>query len=502
MTIYLWGVPIKASISEETVTISRSEYEDLKRQLSELQRLIFGSKSERFIGSDIASQPSLFESETISSSQEVSGVETIIYQREVKTKEKQRPVRALLPAHLPREEEVIEPDDLEEGMRKIGEEVTEILEHIPGKLYVRRIVRPKYVKGKQEGVHIGVLPTLPIPKGNAGPGLLAHIMVSKWVDHLPYYRQIQIFKREGVSLSDSTFNSWFNATARLLEPLYQALVSLVEQQDYIQADESPIKVQDGHKKGSMHLGFHWVYHAPKLKLAVFDYQPSRSREGPEKFLQNFQGSLQTDGYTAYDGFGKQEGITLLACMAHARRYFEKALDNDRERACHALKVIQSLYDLERIAKEDQGVDLLSLRQQKALPILKEWKQWLDNEQQGVLPKSSIGKAINYTLNLWSRLIRYIENESYHIDNNKIENTIRPLAIGRKNYLFAGSHDAAQRAAMFYAFFACCKLQEVNPYQWLKFVLENIQEHPVNRITEMLPHQWKELNHKNKQLSKS
>lgn len=469
---------------EKTVTITESEYVrllSLESQVAELKRLIFGSKSERFIPTD-SQQTTLFD--TVAEATEEPVTEQVSYERKLVKKDKQKPVRALLPAHLPRQEEVIEPDELVEGMKKIGEEVTEILEHIPGKLYVR----PKYVKGDQDGVYIGELPSLPLPKSNAGASLLAHIMVSKFVDHLPYHRQIQMFKRSGVVLSASTFN----ATARLLEPLYQALVEQAQAQGYLQADESPIKVQDGHKKGATHMGYHWVYHAPQQKLAVFDYQPSRSGKGPQDFLNTFQGSLQTDGYSAYDQLGKRPGITLLACMAHARRYFEKALDNDKDRATYALKVIQSLYALERQAKEDDTIDLFMMRQQKALPMLTNWKEWLDQHQGKVLPKSSIGKAISYTLNLWPRLVRYTEQATYQMDNNLIENTIRPLAIGRKNYLFAGSHEAAQKAAMYYSFFACCKLNKVNPYLWLNTVIEQINDHTINQINQLLPRHFAHL----------
>lgn len=488
------SVPINESISEVTITIPLQEYENLKAevlnlkdQLSEFRRLVFGSKSERFIPSETG-QCTLFDQEEIET--RVASIEQVSYERSKQPKEKQKPVRALLPAHLPREEEIIEPSDLEEGMNKIGEEVTEILEHIPGKLYVRRIVRPKYVKAKENGVKIAALPGLPIPKGNAGPGLLAHIMVSKWVDHLPYYRQIQIFKREGITLSNSTFNNWFNATANLIEPLYECLVDQIKKQDYLQADESPIKVQDHHKEKGTHMGYHWVYHAPKLKLAVFDYRPSRSQQGPRDFLDTFQGYLQTDGYAAYHEQGKKEGIILLACMAHARRYFEKALDNDKIRAEYALGIIKSLYQIERDAKEDETIDLQQLRVEYAIPILHQWKQWLDDQADQVLPKSSIGKAIHYTLSLWNKLIVYTHDEHLLIDNNPIENAIRPLAIGRKNYLFAGSHDAAKKAAMFYSFFACCKLHQVNPYLWFRSVLEQIQDHSVNKLHLLLPQQYK------------
>ena len=307
------------------------------------------------------------------------------------------------------------------------------------------------------------------------------------MDHLPFYGQIQIFEREGVQLADSTLNGWFNATARLLEPLYEALVDQMNDQDYLQADESPIKVQDGHKEGATHLGYHWVYHAPESKRAVFDYQPSRSSERPKHFLQYYEGTLQTDGYTGYNTLGRGGSITHLACMAHARRYFEKALDNDRALAEYALKTIQLLYAVEQSFKDDQ-VDQQQ-RVSDATAILDQWKKWLDQQQQLVLPKSTIGTAVNYTLNLWSRLIKYVDNPKYLIDNNLIENIIRPLAIGRKNYLFAGSHEAAQKAAMFYSFFATCKLHGVEPYQWLKDVLSRLPETKVNNLSKLLPQNW-------------
>lgn len=451
--------------------------------------MVFGSKSERFIPGENGQLP-LFDRQEVDEPG-TSLVQTITYQKQIKPKEKKQPIRALLPSHLPRQEEVIEPEQLEEGMKKIGEEVTEILEHIPAKLYVRRIVRPKYVKSKEDKVIVGELPSLPIPKGNAGPGLLAHIQVSKWVDHLPFYRQVQIFKREGVKLAESTINGWFNATCSLLEPLYDRLTEQIQQQDYLQADESPIRVQDSHKAGTTHIGYHWVYHAPKAKLAVFDYQPSRSQQGPGGFLNTFQGTLQTDGYAGYNEQGKRADVILLACMAHARRYFEKALDNDRELAGHALGIIQSLYAIERPGgdKPLEGNERKQLRKKYALPILNEWKLWLDKQQLAITPKSSIGKAVNYTWNLWTRLIRYVEDGDYQIDNNLIENIIRPLALGRKNYLFAGSHPAAQRAAMMYSFFATCKLNNIEPYQWLKSVLEQIPEAKVNDLDRLMPQNW-------------
>ena len=485
-------------IAAETVTIPKAEYEKLQAdlahfqyQLAELRRLVFGTRSERFLSSAPSGQLPLFQHAPPQEQPAPRPAKTITYQRSEPT-EKQSPVRALLPAHLPRQEQVIEPDNLQAGMEKIGEQVTEILEHTPGKLYVRRIVRPKYAPTGQDGVSIAALPSVPIPKGNAGPGLLAHLQVSKWVDHLPYYRQIEMFKREGVPLAASTVNGWFKATCELLTPLYERLVAQVQQQAYLQADESPIRVQDRQKKQTTHLGYHWVYHAPVEKLVVFHYQPSRAREGPSAFLKDFQGYLQTDGYAAYNGMGTPtKPVTLLACMAHVRRYFEKALDNDAHNAQQALTTIQALYGIERQANQQQldCAQRQQLRQQQALPILKLWKTQLEQLQRTATPKSPIGKAVNYTLSLWSRIIRYVEKGEYLIDNNLIENAIRPLALGRKNYLFAGSHQAAQQAAMMYSFFATCKRHQVNPYLWLKDVLEQIPDRKVNDLEDLLPQHW-------------
>ena len=480
---------------EETVTLLKSEYDQMQRdlacfkyQLEELKRLIYGTRSERFVSSESQDQLPLFE---VTEQPQEEKPQTVSYQRKQASKEKKHPTRALLPAHLPREEEIIEPAGVSENMKKIGEEVTEMLEHTPGKLYVRRIVRPKYVEPNTQGVQIAELPSLPIPKGNAGASLLAQLQINKFVDHLPFYRQVQMFKREGMKLAESTINGWFKATCHLLEPLYDQLIVQVKAQPYLQADESPIPVQSSHKSGATHTGYHWVYHSPLQRMAVFDYQPSRARKGPEAFLSNFQGYLQTDGYTAYNEIGKREGITLLACMAHARRYFEKALDNDKQVAEYALKIIQCLYALERKVKEEglNKEQVQKLRKKEALPILKTWKEWLMQQQLSAIPKSPIGKAINYTLGLWNRLIRYVEDGDLHIDNNPIENLIRPLALGRKNYLFAGSHEGAKRAAMMYSFFATCKLNEVNPHTWLKDVLDRIPDTKLNNLDQLIPNSW-------------
>ena len=458
----------------------------LKQELAQLKRMIFGSKSERHIGGD-PSQLSLgLDVEAVTPPQKET--EQITYTRNKSDDKKGSAIRLVLPSHLHREEHIIEPEEDITGGRKIGEVVTEVLEYTPGKFYVERYVRPKYVLPKEEKIVIGELPSFPIPRGNAGAGLLAHLLISKFVDHLPFYRQVQQFKRQDIDIAESTISGWFTASCRLLEPLYERLVTRVRGSSYLMADETPIPVQTKDKPGSTHKGYHWVYYSPLDKLVCFDYRKGRGRDGPEEFLESFRGMLQTDGYVAYDIYEKKDGITLFGCMAHARRKFEKAKENDLKRAEYVLERMQKLYMVEREAREKNMLfeQRKELRSEQSLPILNELEKWMKEQLPDILPKSSIGQAITYTLGLWNRLTRYIENGQVEIDNNLIENSIRPVALGRKNYLFAGSHEAAQQAAMIYSFLGTCKINKVEPLSWLKDVLQRIQDHSIQKLDELLP----------------
>lgn len=483
--------------STETITITKQEYEELKaqvtwlkHQLAELKRLIFGAKSERFISENPA-QGTLFE---ISAEEpEEKPTEQITYTRSKPQQEKKQPLRQELPAHLERRVEVIEPENVPADARKIGEAVTEVLEYEPASAYVRRIVRPKYIidqNDEQTSIVIADLPTLPIPKGNAGASMIAHLLVSKFVDHLPFYRQAQIFKRLNLNIAESTINGWFNAGCDLLEPLYNALKTRMLASDYLMADETPIPVLTQDKPGATHKGYHWVYYDPVNRLVLFDYRKSRSREGPDEMLKNFSGHLQTDGYNAYDHFEKRSEITLLACMAHARRKFEHATDNNPTLATQALTLFQGLYDIEREAREKQMSvdDIKSFRERKSKPILTEIETWLKKHIVAVPPKSAIGIAFAYSLSLWPRLIRYTDDGRFHIDNNLIENSIRPVALGRKNYLFAGSHEAAQQAAIAYSILGTCKINGSEPFAYLSQVLSKIPDYPFNQLHTLLPGQ--------------
>jgi transposase len=468
------------------------ELADTQRQLAELKRMIFGSKSERFVSFSSTEQLTLFESEQ--AQEEPNPVQQeITYKRDLPKTDKTAPVRTKIPVHLPRKEEIIEPKDLEVGSKKIGEEITEIMEISPSKIWVRRIIRPKYSKPNNEGVVIADLPSLVLPKSNAGASLLAYIIVSKFIDHLPLYRLIQLFKRDSVEIKKSTISGWVLKVSVLLHPLYDKLQeAVIAETDYLQMDESPIKVQDKDKKGANHQGYMWVLQNTIKKIIIFQYHKGRGQDPPRELLKNFSGTLQTDGYKVYSALAKSMDFDLLACMAHIRRYFEKALDNDIARSEYILFKIQALYKIEADLREQQASieQIATIRQKLSNPILEDMEKYMLDQKDKVLPKSSIGIAFNYALTIFDNMKRYTQDGRFQIDNNLTENAIRPLAIGRKNYLFAGSHEAAQSYAMFYSFFATCKANNLNPANWLIDVLNRINEHKANKLDELLPQNWK------------
>ena len=483
-------IDYKALYEQSQLTIA-----SLQQELAQLKKMIFGSKHERFIPSeDNPSQLTLdIEAEAVAACN-IIDAKKIEYTRITKevTEKKDHPGRMKLPEHLERREKIIEPTEDVSDCKKIGEEITEELEYEPGKLFVNRYVRPKYAKPDNTGIITASMIERPLPKAIAGAGLLAQIVIDKYVDHLPLYRQMERFKREGINLPYSTITDWVSGTCKLILPLYDALKLLIVQSDYLHVDESPVKVLDKDKKGETHRGYFWVYHNSIERLALFDYQPGRGREGPAAMLKDFKGHLQADGYSVYDFFKESEDVTVLHCMAHARRKFYEALANDKPRAEYALEQFGLLYALERKAKEEAFTheQRLALRRQKAIPILQQLNKWMKEQYVMVLPKSAIGKALGYSIERWKELMIYAGDGKLNIDNNPVENSIRPVAIGRKNYLFAGSHEAAGRSAMLYSLLGTCKLHGINPFLWLRDTLNRIATHHINKIEELLPHNWK------------
>jgi transposase len=463
----------------------------LYHEVQNLKKLIFGSKSERFVPVISPKQGSLDFGQIAEVVTEQEDV-TVTYTRK-QNKGQKAPSRQPLPAHLKRVIHEILPQEDITGLVKIGEERTEELEYNPGSLFVNVYVRPKYIKpeGEKTTVLIGKLPERPLDKCIAGPALLTAICIAKFIDHLPLYRQCQMFKRQGIDIPDATICGWVNAVARLLKVLYEAQKKKVLLSNYLMVDETPIPVLESDKPGSTHKGYHWAYYDPVNKLVLFDYRRGRGKEGPNELLKNFQGNLQADGYAVYEEFGARKGIELSNCWAHTRRKFTEAQDNDRERADYVLAEIQKLYTLEREIKETNpaATVIVAMRKEKALPVIETLKQWMIENKPAVRPKSPIGKAIDYTLSRIEALKVYTTDAKLQIDTNLVENAIRPIAIGRKNYLFAGSHEAAENAAIFYSLFATCKVQDVNPQTWLTETLLKINGHPINRIEELLPG-WK------------
>ena len=463
----------------------------LKQQIDQLLRLVNGFKSERFVSSIVSEQPTLFDLEE-NTTVTPTETEQVSYTRS----KKKHPGRHKLPEHLPVKEVIIEPEQSVEGLVKIGEEISETLEYTPASLVKRRTIRPKYALANGEGIVIGKLPSRPIEKSIAEASLLAYILVSKYVDHLPLYRQIQMFKRDfNWQASQSTFGDWVNSCCKLLEPLYNALKQKIIDSDYLQADESPIKVLDKDKVRSTHQGYQWVYHSPLHKLVLFNYRKGRGQAGPKEILEDYQGYLQCDGYKVYDAIGLKKGITLVGCLVHARRKFHDALDNDANRANHALKIFARIYQKEKQIKEQSGDDLTlkqELRLKEIAPLIKEIKSWIEQESLKVLPKSTIGKAMTYYLKQYHKLEAVLLDSRLELDNNLIENSIRPLALGRKNYLFAGSHKAAQNTAMIYSFLGSCKINNVNPRQWLEYVLQNIPDWNIQKLEILLPNNFHKI----------
>lgn len=472
---------------EELIAENKAQKElitSLQHQLEQLQKLIFGSKSERFVSDIPDNQLNLFSDLTSEESKEETATEEITYTR----KKKKHPGRNPFPSHLPVKEEIIEPEGDLSDMVRIGEEVSETLEYIPASLYIRRIIRPKYALKKGEGnIKIAPLPNKPIEKGIAGSSLLAWIIVSKFVDHLPFYRIRQQLKRDyDWDPPSSTINDWFVAVCTLLKPLYNHLQNKILNSGYIQVDESHIKVLDKDKARSTHRGYQWVYHGVKDGLILFHYRKGRGAHGPKEMLQSYEGWLQADGYSVYDKIAARQKIQIVGCHVHVRRKFYEAKDYDPDRGNYALGVYRQLYDIEEYCQTMTAEERQAYRNIHSRPVLEEFKKWLDKEAIAVLPQSPMGKAIRYAIRQWNKTIRILDNGNLEMDNNLIENKIRPLALGRKNYLFAGSHAAAQRIAIIYSFFATCKAQEINPYIWLKETLDKIPNHPVNRLDELLP----------------
>lgn len=478
---------------ESTVNKLTSRVDALTFENEQFRRLIYGSKRERFVPAVDVQQLNLeFEPEAAEISEAVEKEREVIRVEYERSKPRKKPQgRMVFPSHLPVVETVVEPREDTTGMVCIGQEITEELDYVPAIFQVNRTIRPKYITKEDElGNQKQVIAELnrPIPKCMASAALLAMIFAEKYVYHLPLYRILKRFSQMGVQVPSSTLESWVKLGSQLLRPLYEVHRLHVFREVYQMVDESPIKVQDRDKPGACHQGYMWVRYAPLSKAVFFEYFKSRSIKGPIDDLHTFTGYIQTDGYTGYTHLASLQGITHLSCWAHARRYFEKALENDKQRASHVLRLIQLLYAIEALAREGEmsPEERHALRVEKSLPIINEIGQYIHQQGSNVTPKSPIGKAFEYCTNRWISLQNYLESGILEIDSNLVENSIRPLALGRKNYLFAGSHDAARDIAMFYSFIGSCQKNQIDPQKWLTYAINNINDTKSSQLKNLLP----------------
>jgi transposase len=483
----------------DTVLQSQRRIEKLQHQLAQLLRARYGPRSERIDESQLM----LFAKELLEA--EPGGASDALVDEDATPPRKngKRRGRKPLPKDLPRRRVVHElPADqlacpcCQQPRTRISEEVSEQLEYEPGSVYVIEHVRPTYAcKNCEAHLITADKPVQPIDKGLPGPGLLAHVITSKYCDHLPLYRMERILGRHGVDLSRSTMCNWMAACAELLHPLYRLMVEDVLASKVVHTDDTVVPVQDKTRTKTRQ-GRAWVYVGDhNHPHTVFDYTPNRSRDGPLTFLESFTGYLQADAYSGYDALYTTGRVVEVACWAHTRRKFHESRETDPARAHAAIAMIRLLYKVEEEARDLSSDERTgkpacrALRQERSKPRLEQIKEWLEKEQITALPKSPIGQAIGYALNNWTALTRYVNDGDLHIDNNPAENAIRPIVLGRKNWLFAGSDKGGRTAAVLNSFIASCRRQEIDPFAYLRDVLTRFAACPINEIAQFLPHRW-------------
>ncbi len=400
--------------------------------------------------------------------------------------------RMLIEDKLETQEVVIEPAEVQawpDGWKKISEERTSQLDWVAPKIIKRVFIRPRYVKA--ERFALAPLPPQPIEQGMVGPGLLAQILVSKYEYHQPLYRQEKMFRQQfGVELSRKTMGCWVEQAAELLKPLYRAIKEDLVRGIYLQADETPIRYLDPYVKGKSQRGYLWTYSRPKSDV-LFEWRVSRARAGPQEFLKNFRGKLQTDGYSAYESLAKErDDLTLVGCWAHARRNFHEALAETKLSAWF-VRQIGLLYAVEKKLREQRAGPALrqAMRVWQAQPVLTRLHRAMELTRRKTLPQGLLGQAIDYALKRWEALTRFVEDGTLEIDNNLIENAIRPSALGKKNWLFIGHPEAGERSAVIYTLLGSCRRHGINPFDYLKELFTRLPAAKITEIQKFTPRAW-------------
>ncbi len=406
-----------------------------------------------------------------------------------------------LPEHLPRDVVRLDPEEAQrtcacclEAMQLVDEVVTEELTVEPPKFRVTQFVQGKWTcKSCMTKSVMKPLPARPIERGRPSPTLLAYIIVSKWCDHLPIYRQSEIFKRYGLDLSRKTIDGWLGKLASLLRPIVESIRRGLLERNFLQSDDTPLRYLDKGVKGKSPKGYFWSYGIPYGEV-VYRFTSSHEQKHPLAFLEEFSGHLQTDGHASYNGVYNSGRVEHIGCMAHIRRKFEEAQNSRPARVEEILDLIGALYELERVAKENavSGEALVELRRREALPILVELREKIDELKFLTSPDHKLGKAVGYAQGQWEAMLRYVDVAESRIDNNWSEQSMRPVVIGRKNFLFLGSEKGGgERAEVFYSLVESCRRLDIEPFAYLTDVIERISTHPQSRLGELTPRGWRD-----------
>ena len=477
------AVQLASTVKSQALEIAR-----LKHQLAGHRQHRFGSRSET--SDQLNLQLQLEEEETAAAQIEPPDEEGA-------AEKKEKPKRKPLPPELPRFEDVLSPGEAcacGGNLRTISEDVTEELEYIPGRFIANRTIRPRMACTCCEKIVQAPLPSRPIERGRPGPGLLAHVLVNKYADHCPLYRQSQIFAREGIDLDRSTLADWVGKSAKLLEPLADAIGRYVLTGQAIFADDTPIKMQAKKKCATARI---WTYVRDERPWTSDDppaawYQFSTDREGkhPADHLARFKGWMHADGYSGFNQLYEKGGVTEVACMAHVRRKFVdifkanglEIAEKDRE----AIKRIALLYAVEKEARGKPPNERAFIRQERAKPVFEELETWLQAQLPRISGKSELAVAIRYALSRMSKMRAYLDHGFLELDNNTAERSMRCVALGRKNYLFVGSEGGGKAAAITYTLIETAKLNKVDPQAWLTWVLGRVPDQKITRLDELLP----------------